>query len=179
LGDDDHDDDDDDDEDEDDDDDGPAFAPFASGDAARSGAARAAAAAGREHPGAQGKGKAKAPADPDSHGKSARHARKPDPATSSTGSVSSDRRTPPRQQTARGTSEAGGAAAGPSGGRLGALSPRHRAELKRLSPRGPGAGAAEGSEGTPSMGSSFSDLDGQFSFVLFSYPHFAREIGVC
>lgn len=36
----------------------------------------------------------------------------------------------------------------------GALSPRHRAELARLSPR-----RREGSEGTPSMGSSFSDLD--------------------
>jgi hypothetical protein len=81
--------------------------------------------------------------------------------------VSSDLKTPPRRHpTGRGGTAA---AAGPSGGRLGALSPRHRAELKRLSPRGPGAGgAAEGSEGTPSMGSSFSDLDGQFSFVIVS-----------
>lgn len=39
----------------------------------------------------------------------------------------------------------------------GALSPRHRAELARLSPR-----RREGSEGTPSMGSSFSDLDGEW-----------------
>ncbi|KAH7057305.1 hypothetical protein B0J12DRAFT_409289 [Macrophomina phaseolina] len=39
----------------------------------------------------------------------------------------------------------------------GALSPRHRAELARLSPRG--GATREGSEGTPSMGSSFSDLD--------------------
>ncbi|KAF2805341.1 uncharacterized protein BDZ99DRAFT_525044 [Mytilinidion resinicola] len=44
-----------------------------------------------------------------------------------------------------------------------ALSPRHRAELARLSPRrsasGTGGGKREGSDGTPSMGSSFSDLD--------------------
>ncbi|KAF2488872.1 hypothetical protein BU16DRAFT_623147 [Lophium mytilinum] len=43
------------------------------------------------------------------------------------------------------------------------LSPRHRAELARLSPRRSASGAAggkrEGSDGTPSMGSSFSDLD--------------------
>lgn len=37
-----------------------------------------------------------------------------------------------------------------------ALSPRHREELSKLSPRV----RREGSEGTPSMGSSFSDLDG-------------------
>ncbi|KAB2580402.1 Autophagy-related protein 29 [Lasiodiplodia theobromae] len=44
----------------------------------------------------------------------------------------------------------------PSGGpATGALSPRHRAELARLSP----GMKREGSEGTPSMGSSFSDLD--------------------
>lgn len=42
----------------------------------------------------------------------------------------------------------------------GPLSPKHRAELAKLSPRGPGnAGKKEGSEGTPSMGSSFSDID--------------------
>ncbi|KAF2460423.1 hypothetical protein BDY21DRAFT_413422 [Lineolata rhizophorae] len=40
----------------------------------------------------------------------------------------------------------------------GPLSPRHRAELARLSPRRRG-GKGDGSEGTPSMGSSFSDLD--------------------
>lgn len=39
----------------------------------------------------------------------------------------------------------------------GALSPKHRAELGRLS----GRTSKEGSEGTPSMGSSFSDLDGE------------------
>jgi hypothetical protein len=44
--------------------------------------------------------------------------------------------------------------------RLNALSPRHRAELARLSPRGSRA-KGDGSDGTPSMGSSFSDLDGQ------------------
>jgi hypothetical protein len=47
--------------------------------------------------------------------------------------------------------------------RLDALSPRHRAELARLSPRRrvtSGKGDP-GSDGTPSMGSSFSDLDGK------------------
>lgn len=38
-----------------------------------------------------------------------------------------------------------------------ALSPRHRSELSKLSPRV----RKDGSEGTPSMGSSFSDLDGK------------------
>ena len=43
----------------------------------------------------------------------------------------------------------------------GASFPDHRAELARLSPRGKGSQARkEGSEGTPSMGSSFSDIDG-------------------
>lgn len=41
-----------------------------------------------------------------------------------------------------------------------ALSPRHRAELARLSPgKSVAGGKREGSDGTPSMGSSFSDLD--------------------
>lgn len=46
----------------------------------------------------------------------------------------------------------------------GPLSPRHRAELAGLSPRRAGGGKSkkEGSEGTPSMGSSFSDLDGEW-----------------
>lgn len=39
-----------------------------------------------------------------------------------------------------------------------ALSPRHRSELSKLSPRV----RKDGSEDTPSMGSSFSDLDGMF-----------------
>lgn len=43
-----------------------------------------------------------------------------------------------------------------------ALSPRRRAELAKLSPRM----RKEGSEGTPSMGSSFSDLDGECRFNL-------------
>ncbi|KAF2397540.1 hypothetical protein EJ06DRAFT_533143 [Trichodelitschia bisporula] len=47
-----------------------------------------------------------------------------------------------------------GGAAGPAGGL--SPSPRHRAELARLSPRVRGAA---GSDGAPSMGSSFSDLD--------------------
>ncbi|KAF2021909.1 hypothetical protein BU24DRAFT_417557 [Aaosphaeria arxii CBS 175.79] len=45
----------------------------------------------------------------------------------------------------------------PSTAGHGPLSPRHRAELARLSPRG--RGKREGSDGTPSMGSSFSDID--------------------
>ncbi|KAF1992310.1 hypothetical protein K402DRAFT_443123 [Aulographum hederae CBS 113979] len=47
---------------------------------------------------------------------------------------------------------------GPSGisGHRHMLSPRHRSELARLSPRRAGK---DGSDGTPSMGSSFSDLD--------------------
>ena len=45
--------------------------------------------------------------------------------------------------------------------RISALSPRHRAELARLNPRRSGT-QGEGSDGgTPSMGSSFSDLDGE------------------
>lgn len=43
----------------------------------------------------------------------------------------------------------------------GPLSPLARPELARLGQRGtPGKGKKEGSEGTPSMGSSFSDIDG-------------------
>ena len=45
-----------------------------------------------------------------------------------------------------------------------ALSPRRRAELAKLSPRV----RKEGSEGTPSMGSSFSDLDGEYT--IRSHP---------
>ena len=48
----------------------------------------------------------------------------------------------------------------PTSVRPGPLSPRHRAELARLSPRRKGS-RREGSEGTPSMGSSFSDIDGK------------------
>jgi hypothetical protein len=44
----------------------------------------------------------------------------------------------------------------------GPLSPRRTAELAGRSPRG--RVAREGSDGTPSMGSSFSDLDGELSF---------------
>jgi hypothetical protein len=44
----------------------------------------------------------------------------------------------------------------------GPLSPRHRAELAKLSPRRAGTRSRkDGSEGTPSMGSSFSDIDGK------------------
>ncbi|KAF2090407.1 hypothetical protein K490DRAFT_71990 [Saccharata proteae CBS 121410] len=65
-------------------------------------------------------------------------------------SASGSDRAPPGN--ARPLSATQTAAGGP-----GALSPRHRAELARLgSPRARGR---EGSEGTPSMGSSFSDLD--------------------
>lgn len=50
---------------------------------------------------------------------------------------------------------------------LGQLSPHHRAELARLSPRRTKTGESQGqgSEGTPSMGSSFSDLDGSWVFI--------------
>jgi len=45
----------------------------------------------------------------------------------------------------------------------GPLSPRRAAELAGRSPAGKGKGISrEGSDGTPSMGSSFSDLDGEF-----------------
>ena len=58
------------------------------------------------------------------------------------------------------------------GRRLDALSPRYRAELARLSPRrrasGGTGGGTQGSDGTPSMGSSFSDLDGEFLSSLFT-----------
>lgn len=43
----------------------------------------------------------------------------------------------------------------------------HRAQLTKLSPRGRGK-AREGSEGTPSMGSSFSDLDGMSASSTWS-----------
>ncbi|KAL9084586.1 MAG: hypothetical protein Q9165_008012 [Trypethelium subeluteriae] len=56
-----------------------------------------------------------------------------------------------------GSSESSTATGGPQSQRApGALSPRHRAELAKLSPRLQGGA----SDGTPSMGSSFSDLDG-------------------
>lgn len=44
---------------------------------------------------------------------------------------------------------------------IGALSPRRAAELSGASTRGR-TNRREGSDGTPSMGSSFSDLDGMF-----------------
>ena len=48
----------------------------------------------------------------------------------------------------------------------GPLSPRRTAELAGRSPSGKGkAGSHEGSDDTPSMGSSFSDLDGIISFI--------------
>lgn len=43
----------------------------------------------------------------------------------------------------------------------GPLSPRQRAGIAAVSPRGRGPGGKDGSDGTPSMGSSFSDLDGE------------------
>lgn len=50
----------------------------------------------------------------------------------------------------------------------GPLSPRRTAELAGRSPSGNGKGISrEGSDGTPSMGSSFSDLDGRCSVGLF------------
>lgn len=48
----------------------------------------------------------------------------------------------------------------------GPLSPRHRASLVKSSPMRPGnKSGKEGSEGTPSMGSSFSDIDGTWVWV--------------
>lgn len=67
------------------------------------------------------------------------------------------------------TTNATGDAMGTSTGqhkRIDALSPRHRAELARLSPRNRGRKGPDGSDGTPSMGSSFSDLDGGFLLLL-------------
>jgi len=53
-------------------------------------------------------------------------------------------------------------AGGPSATGPGPLSPRHRAELARLNDKRTGPRSKrDGSEGTPSMGSSFSDIDGK------------------
>ena len=60
------------------------------------------------------------------------------------------------------------AATRPSTAGPGPISPRHRAELARLSPRG--KGRKDGSDGTPSMGSSFSDIDGRFIPQML-FPH--------
>lgn len=52
----------------------------------------------------------------------------------------------------------------------GPLSPRRTAELAGRSPglvRERSSRGREGSDGTPSMGSSFSDLDGEFWFFFF------------
>jgi hypothetical protein len=52
---------------------------------------------------------------------------------------------------------------------LGPLSPRRTIELAGRSPRGKGKpGGRDGSDGTPSMGSSFSDLDGRTPYSLIS-----------
>lgn len=53
-----------------------------------------------------------------------------------------------------------------------ALSPRHRSELSKLSPRV----RKDGSEGTPSMGSSFSDLDGKFVLRPRSLQEGRRDV---
>ncbi|KAJ4286943.1 hypothetical protein N0V90_012823 [Kalmusia sp. IMI 367209] len=71
--------------------------------------------------------------------------------------------------TASFTSEAPARDARVAAAAAGPISPNHRAELARLSPK---RGAAlktrkEGSEGTPSMGSSFSDIDGTYIAALF------------
>lgn len=52
----------------------------------------------------------------------------------------------------------------------GALSPHRAAEPPRVSPRKSTASGRETSDGTPSMGSSFSDLDGEFSASPISTP---------
>lgn len=57
-----------------------------------------------------------------------------------------------------------------------ALSPRHRSELSKLSPRV----RKDGSEGTPSMGSSFSDLDGMFfSYMIFKEQRRGVNADIC
>ena len=59
------------------------------------------------------------------------------------------------------------------GGGLGPLSPRRTAELAGRSPGGKGKGySRDGSDGTPSMGSSFSDLDGMLMSPLAPRLHF-------
>jgi hypothetical protein len=58
-------------------------------------------------------------------------------------------------------SDRGGPSTGGPG--PGPLSPRHRAELAKLNDRRAGPRSRTGgSEGTPSMGSSFSDIDGMY-----------------
>ena len=56
---------------------------------------------------------------------------------------------------------------------LGPLSPRRTAELAGVSPRRRPATGREGSEGTPSMGSSFSDLDGKSLTYHAKFTYFA------
>jgi hypothetical protein len=60
----------------------------------------------------------------------------------------------------------------------GPLSPRRTAELAARGPgsasRGAKGASREGSDGAPSMGSSFSDLDGESSFLL---PSWFRRVG--
>ncbi|TPX14494.1 uncharacterized protein E0L32_005458 [Thyridium curvatum] len=64
--------------------------------------------------------------------------------------------------------------AGPSG----PLSPRRTAELSGRSPAAKGKGVSrDGSDGTPSMGSSFSDLDGEW-FLTFSSCKKAPEANI-
>ena len=75
------------------------------------------------------------------------------------------------------------------GGALGPLSPRRTAELAGRSPGGKGKGySRDGSDGTPSMGSSFSDLDGMLwscsppflrslFFILFLFSFHSPPLG--
>jgi hypothetical protein len=59
------------------------------------------------------------------------------------------------------------------------LSPRRTVELAGRSPIGRGKnGGREGSDGTPSMGSSFSDLDGRCSPVLRITYYFSLSLPV-
>lgn len=55
---------------------------------------------------------------------------------------------------------------GSKGAPSGPLSPRRTMELAGRSPAGKGKGYSRDSDGTPSMGSSFSDLDGESFNVL-------------
>lgn len=79
-----------------------------------------------------------------------------DPASGKEGTVQS-------QTSDSSTSSAAFVSRKPAGDRRpGPLSPRRTAELAGKSPVGKGKGySREGSDGTPSMGSSFSDLDGE------------------
>lgn len=105
--------------------------------------------AGGARPGRENPNQEKAPPEPSAKGKG----KQPVPAPKMESSASSASSAPTGEVTGQHK-------------RLDALSPRHRAELARLSPRNRGnKKGPDGSDGTPSMGSSFSDLDGKFIVI--------------